>query len=183
MHSQQEKRFSGPRSEWGLDLEVDRGWCGLTLTDDDRTAKVWAHTLADSLTSLFDGIAQLTKGTQSVSIRWAGEVAGGTFVDLVRDPEQYVNVALHEFKYGNTAEEFATMYSAIRGECTFSARVPYSELIKSFAATARKLRVENSDRTGYIEQWGWSFPLMSHEKIEREAVKFGYKPTPTRHFA
>lgn len=180
MDDNRKHRFSGRRTDWDVGIEVDHGWCELRLTASGESVTVRAHTLIDSLGSLFASLVQLARETDSVSVRWAGEIAGGSFIDLVRDPQHHVNIAVHEFKHGVTAETYTTIYSAARGECQFSARVPLGDFIGSFANAGRKLRVTQTDSFGYMEQWGWVFPVAAHDALEQEAARHGHKPIPTQ---
>jgi hypothetical protein len=151
------------------------------MRSGDQIVKVRNHWLNDGFSDLVDSVALLLTGKQSVSTRWQREVSGGSFVDLVADPHGGLSIVVNEFGYGSEAATADTIWSALRGDVTFNAHVPLGDFVKEFTRSLRRIRAQDVDQTGFIEQWQHTFPQSSYEWIERTAVvRFGYKAVSTR---
>ena len=166
--------------EFTARLEFSYGWCALVMKAGDESVEMSAYRLHQSFNELVASIDNLLEHRESVSVRWGtGEVAGGYFIDLVADPGDHINIAVHEFEFGSEAIDYKSIWSAARGDLKFQARVTMQSFFQEFAEQLRKVKVLSVDQSGYMEHWGWNFPETRCQHIQEAAVRYGYHPTST----
>lgn len=161
---------------FALNVAFDRGWCTLTIAEENKEIEISAHSLNDSHSDLIHGVAELARGWQCISCRWAREVGGGYFVDLVQDPQGSVNISVHESKYSNESTTFGEAWSPSRANVVFECRVENEVFFTGFATALQKIRSFEIDSSGYISEWGWNFPFKDAAEIERHARRYGFRP-------
>ena len=165
-----------PMASFGLDIEFRNGWCYLHLCDGDSAIDIETSYLSDGFSEFLDATQSLLSGCKSASAVWGHDDVGGYFLDFVSDPHGGINIAVHETERGYAASDVETMWSAARGQCRFSTRVPIGDFARTVAAALRRVRVNAVDATGAIEQWFFTFPQAAYERIERLAQRRGYDP-------
>ena len=111
-------------------------------------------------------------------MRWAREIGGGHFLDLVLDPDGGVGVALHDLADSSTSTDAADIWSAERGACVFRTRTTLKDLVTQLVANLHRIRLRDVDpTTGMTDQWPRTFPTAIHERLEQQAVtRYGYRP-------
>lgn len=163
-----------------IDLNLSFGWCNLHLQADGDDVAIKTHWLVDGFAEFAQAVKLLLTDRSSVSVRWPLEVAGGHFIDLVVDPQNVLHVAISEFEHGVGSPTADTIWSAVRGSLVFEAHVPLADFVVGFADCFRRIRVTSVDSSGFIAQWGHSFPQSSYEFIESTANhRYGFKPVRT----
>ncbi|WP_134046179.1 hypothetical protein [Amycolatopsis arida] len=163
-------------TKFDLSVDFSRGWCTLRLSEDETSIEISSHTLQDSFSELVHIVAELSKGWQCVSCRWAREISGGYYIDLCLDPAGYVNIAIHEAAASNESNTYQEAWSPMRRRAVFTARVALGSFLTLFSNSLRKIRTSWTDTAGYIPEWGWNYPTSDAEEIERQAKRYGYKP-------
>lgn len=159
-----------------VDIEFSYGWCKLDLHHSDKSITIKNHWLTDSFPDLVDALRLILTGTKAVSVPWMRELSGGHFIDLVADPRDGINLAVHEMQFGEDAETPEQIFSAVRGAHRFQARITIGEFAQAFAAALRRVRTNQADTTGLIEHWQHPFPQFESDAVERLAKKYGYQP-------
>lgn len=162
-------------AQFTLDITFTYGWCVLHMGAGQESVDIENHWMNGAFQELVDSVDWLLGGKESVSCRWQHEVDGGNFVDLVADPEGGIDIAVHEFYYPD-AETAPMIWSALRGDASFTTHVPIAEFASQFAAALRRIRILSVDDSGLIEDWGHPFPQERFELIESKAAGFGYQP-------
>lgn len=66
-----------------------------------------------------------------------------------------------------------------RGPVRFDALLPLDVLLQAFAAEFRRVRVSETDRTGFMTAWGWLFPQRAFDRLVAAGVHYGHRPEPT----
>lgn len=164
--------------DFSMQLDVYYGWCTLRLRSSSEELEVTSHWLNDALTNLVDAMTMLANGTPSISVAWPREIGGGHFVDIAADGQGGVSIVVHE--RGGNGPEIDQVYSAERGPARFRCHVPFADVLTSFVTALRVLRVRSVDRTGFMPDWGRTFPVAAYGELETIAVRrYGYKPVPT----
>lgn len=158
-----------------LRIRFSYGWCILAMSTEGQSVEIRNHWLNDGFPELVDSVNLLLHGKQSVSCRWQLESSGGSFIDLVTDPESGLNIAVHELYYPD-ANTTAGVWSALRGNAVFTAHVPLKDFVVQFAGALRTVRTLAVDASGMIAHWRYPFPQAGFELIERKAKGYGYKP-------
>lgn len=164
-----------------LDLEVSYGWCTLRLGTPDAEVRLKTHWLVDGLSELAFAVEALLAGRPSVSVRWAREIAGGHFLDLVLAPRGRLHLAVTELEHGDEASRSEEVWSPVRGPLVFRASVTLEEFVRRYLSAMRVVRATRVDATGLVLEWRHSFPQAVYEALERQAtVRFGYTPLTTQ---
>lgn len=162
-----------------MEFTFTHGWCYLELVQGaDSAVRVGNHWLNNCFLELVESVRSLLEGKETVACRWQHEFAGGSFVDLVRDPRGGVHIAVHRFYFGSEAGTDEQVWSAARGDCLFMAHLPLAEFARVVAAELRRVRVSFADPTGVIRDWRSMFPETEFHRIERLAARYGYEPKP-----
>lgn len=165
-------------SDFSIELDVYYGWCTLRLRHSSDELEMRSHWLGDALTNLVEAMTLLVDGVPSVSVAWPREIGGGHFLDIVADGQGGVSVVVHE--RDGDGSEIGQIYSAERGPVRFRCHVPLAVVLTSFVTALRAVRVRSVDRTGFMRDWGRTFPIVAYGQLETVAVRrYGYKPVPT----
>jgi hypothetical protein len=163
-----------------LGLDIGYGWCTLRLRTPEADLQLRTHWLVDGLTELALAVEALLAGRPSVSVRWAMEMAGGHFIDIVADPQGQLHLAVTELEHGLGASTAEEIWSPVRGPLVLRATVSLSDFVRRYLSAMRVVRVTRVDASGMVAEWRHSFPQAIYEGLERQATaRFGYKPLTT----
>lgn len=158
-----------------IDFSFRHGWCSLALSFGDAVVEVRASTLYDSFSRLVRGVDELLSGNECVSVIWGGE-GRGWFVDLSIDVSDNIGLVLHVMENPRWLSP-ADSWTPVRGEAIFQAYVPASHFCRRYGDALQRARSEYADAVGYMEHWGWSFPVIEYLEFERVASRKGYRPS------
>lgn len=163
-----------------LGLDIGYGWCTLRLRTPDAELELRTHWLVDGLTELALAVEALLAGRPSVSVRWALEIAGGHFIDIVADPKGQVHLAVTELEHGVGAAAAEEIWSPVRGRLVLRATVSLKDFVRRYLSAMRVVRVTRVDASGMVSEWRHSFPQAIYEGLEQQVTaRFGYKPLTT----
>lgn len=163
-------------SEFDINVSFKTGWCALSVTAEGETVEVSTETLRDSFTELVHSVAEICRGWQASSCRWAREVGGGYFIDIGRDPSDHLHLVIHEAASSNEDTTYRDSWSLVRTRAVLVAHIDFGTFIQRFAGALRRIRTVDTDAAGYIPSWGWTYPTAEAEEIERYARRYGYRP-------
>ncbi len=163
-------------NSFAIDFNLNHGFCNLSLRTDVDSISLRGHWISDRLPDLLNCVESLLDGTEAVCCRWQGPIQEGHFIDLVRDPEGGVSIAVSEFRYSDGATA-AEIWSAERGTLRFRANLPLNDFAITFAAALRRVRSTAVGVTGLLTEYPRPFPQSLFEAIEQKAARLGYKPS------
>lgn len=167
--------------DFDLDFRFNGGWCTLRLTNITATVKVESYWLSNNFASLLEAIVGLLGGVKDVGVRWSLEQSGGYFIDFSTGSNDMVSIAVHEQSVKpNVATTAEDVDSAVRGSAIFTAYVPMWRLGQLIARELRRSRARDVDRTGFMTDWGHTFPQGLQETLERKLfILYGHTPEDT----
>lgn len=163
-----------------VDLDLWYGWCTVRLRAEGETVDLTGHWFSDCFNELICAVADMLEGRRTACCRFARESGGGGFVDLSRDGQDGICLAVHETAYGTDVRTGPELHSAARGKLLFEARVPMKNFVRDFLRALQRIRVLTVDAGGLPAHWPHTFPQGLYEDMERTATRrFGYHPLQT----
>ncbi len=169
--------MTDPRVE-GIEIHVkfERGWADLEIVTGRGDFTARATNIIDAFGELVAACAQLSDGRFCVSSFW-GREPGGVFLDLFRDGNDRLALAVHEAGNPDWLGGPVAWVPA-RAALVFTATIDVGVFACAFAQELHRIRRRDVDSSGYMPQWGWSFPESDYRIIERFGVRHGYRPEP-----
>lgn len=163
-----------------VQIRFTAGWCDLRLETASDHIGIRATALADFFGDLVRSVRDLAEGRRAVSCMWGGE-PDGSFIELAAGaPASLCGVVVHSFGDSNWVDNLRAQWIPVRGPVQFSTLVSFGAAINAFCSAFRDVQVNDVDRSGYITEWGWLFPLVEFHELQRLALSHGYKAQPTR---
>lgn len=163
-----------------VDLDLWGGRCTVRFRAEGDTVDLKGHWFTDCFTDLICAVADVVDGRRTACCRFTGESSRGGFVDLARDGDDGICVAVHETFYGANVRTSPELNSAARGKLLFEARVPLKDFVRDFLRALQRIRVLTVDAGGLPAHWPHTFPQCLYEDLERTATRrFGYHPLQT----
>ncbi len=160
----------------GVHLSFERGWADLEVVTGHGTFNARATNITDAFVELVDACAQLSNGRFCVSSFWGGE-PGGVFFDFFLDGNGRLALAVHEALNPDWLGGPVAWIPA-RATLRFTAAMDFGVFVREVARELHRIRRNDVDGSGYMPQWGWSFPEKEYRLIEHCAVRNGYRPEP-----
>lgn len=157
-----------------LSFRFRYGWCTLTARKCSSTIEIKATTIRDAFSDLLQAVTSLICDLECVSTIWGGE-GDGYFLDMTRDGSDNIGLSIHAMKHPIWLSP-RDHWTPTRGEEVFNCYLSLAELVRVFGREARRAKLVYADGTGYMEHWGWSFPVTQFSTFEKRAARFGYKP-------
>lgn len=165
--------------EFKLGYQFTAGWCDLTVRSGQLHVRLRATNLADFFGDLVRAVVQLADGRRAATCMW-GDEPGGSFVDLARGaPDSLCGLVVHSFADYDWINNERRQWIPARGRNTFATLQPFDIAMREFIFLFRRVEVLNTDRTGFIPEWGWRFPQEDLAHLESVGLNFGYRPTST----
>lgn len=158
-----------------VDLDLWGGWCTVRFRAEGETVDMRGHWFSDCFTDLIHAVADMLEGRRTACVRFSRESGGGGFVDLARDGDDGICIAVHETWHGADVGTRAEMRSPARGKLLLDARVPTTHFVRDYLRALQRIRTLSVDASGLSRHWPHTFPQSAYEALERIATsRFGY---------